>query len=95
VAPAHDQRVVDGHLWGRSWEEIARGIDLPRRGLREVTSLRQTLDCLERELVVAARRNGSTWQEVGGALGISRQAAHARHRPFVNHADGDSPRPSR
>ena len=81
--------MVDAGLWGRSWEEIARGIDLPLRGLREVTALRQTLDRLERELVVAARRNGSTWQEVGGALGISRQAAHARHRPFVKRAGGD------
>jgi hypothetical protein len=81
--------VVEAHLWGRSWEEIGRTIDLPLRGLREVTELRRTLDCLERELVTAARRNRSTWEEIGGALGISRQAAHARHRPFVKRTGGD------
>jgi hypothetical protein len=84
----HDRPVVEAHLWGRSWEEIGRTIDLPLRGLRELTEVRQTLDRLERELVTAARRNSSTWEEIGGALGISRQAAHARHGPFVKRTGG-------
>jgi hypothetical protein len=61
--------------------------------LREVTELRQSLNRLELELVIAARRNRLTWAEIGDALGISRQAAYARHRPFVKRTDGDCPRP--
>jgi hypothetical protein len=84
--------VFDTPLWGRSWEEIARSFDFPLRGLREVTELRQALNALERELMIAARRNRSTWAEIGDALGISRQAAYARYRPLVKRPDGDCPR---
>lgn len=31
-------------------------------------------------LVQAARANGATWQQIGNALGTSRQAAQARYR---------------
>ena len=84
--------MFDAPLWGRSWDEIARSFDFPLRGLREVTEVRQSLNRLEREFVIAARRNRSTWAEIGEALGISRQAAYARHRPFVKRASGDCPR---
>jgi hypothetical protein len=80
--------MVETDLWGRSWEEIGRTIDLPLRALREVTELRETLDRLERELVISARGNWSTWEEIGRALGISRQAAHACHGPFVKRTGG-------
>lgn len=81
----------------RSWEDFAavlkRRVELPLRGLRELDALRATLDRVERSLVIVASRNGSTWEEIGSALGISRQAARSRHRPFVNSTAGDSPRP--
>ena len=57
-----------------------------------MTELRQTLERVEREFVAAARRNGSSWEEIGGALGISRQAAYARHGPFVKRKGGYWPR---
>jgi hypothetical protein len=38
--------------------------------------------------VAFARGNWSTWEQIGGALGISRQAAHARHGPFVKRKGG-------
>jgi hypothetical protein len=94
MSAADDRRVFDTPLCGRSWEEIARSFDIPLRGVREVTELRQALHRLEREFVIAARRNHSTWAEIGDALGISRQAAYARHRPFVKRTDGDCPRPA-
>jgi len=79
------------------WEEfrleLGRRFELPLRGLRELNELRGTLDRVERELVLTARDNLSSWAEIGDALGISRQAARARHRPSVNRAAGDSPRP--
>jgi hypothetical protein len=80
--------VVEADSWQRRWEEFERRIDLPLRGLRELAELRQILDRLERELVATARVNWSTWEEIGSALGISRQAAHARHGPFVKRKGG-------
>ena len=74
--------------WEREWQEIGRRIELPLQGLREVRELRRTLDCVERELVAAARRNWSSWEEIGSALAISRQAAHARHGHFVKRKGG-------
>jgi DNA-directed RNA polymerase specialized sigma24 family protein len=75
-----------------AWADFHRTIQVPLEGLRRLTELRQTLDRVERELVVSARRHSWSWQEIGDALGLSRQAAHARHRPFVKRAAGDSPR---
>jgi hypothetical protein len=80
--------VSEPDRWEREWNEIGRRIELPLQGLREVTELRRTLDHVERELVAAARRNWSSWEEIGGALGISRQAAHGRHGPFVKRTGG-------
>ena len=73
--------------------ELGRRFDLPLQGLQQLNELRATLDRIERELVLTARDNLSSWAEIGDALGISRQAARARHRPSVNRAAGDSPRP--
>ena len=84
---------MDDRCWHERVLELERRFELPLRGLRELNELRATLDRIERQLVILGRRNGSSWQEIGGALGISRQAARARHRPFVNRAAGDSPRP--
>ncbi len=79
------------------WEELRRELDrrfeLPFRGLGELNELRATLDRVERELVLVARDNLSSRAEMGDALGISRQAARARHRPYVDRGAGDSPQP--
>jgi hypothetical protein len=88
AAAAHDRRLSEPDLWAERWAEVERRIDLPLHGLRELTDLRAALDRLERELVASARGNWSTWEEIGGALGISRQAAHARHGPFVKRKGG-------
>jgi len=60
---------------------------LPLRGLEELAELRATLQRAERMLVRAARGNWSTWEEIGGALGISRQAAQRRHRRVTRDRD--------
>lgn len=41
--------------------------------------LRAKLDELERVAVNEARHEGATWQEIGDALGITRQSAHDKH----------------
>jgi hypothetical protein len=58
--------------------------------LRTIVELRQTLDRLERVLVGTARQHWVSWEAIGSSLGISRQAACARHRA-VDETDGDSP----
>lgn len=52
----------------------------PADGLRAVAVLRRIAERLETENVVAARRAGWTWEEIGDALGVSRQAVHKKHR---------------
>lgn len=52
----------------------------PATGLRAVRALRELADRLERLQVVRARELGWSWQEIAEALGISRQAAHQKHR---------------
>jgi len=51
----------------------------PRTGLRAVRALRRLLEELERTQVRRARREGWSWQEIGEALEVSRQAVHKKY----------------
>ena len=51
----------------------------PSEGLRAVVVLRRLADQIEAAQVAAARRKGWSWQEIGDALGVSRQAVHKKH----------------
>lgn len=48
-------------------------------GLRMVSELRDLGSELEGHFVGKARGAGVSWEQIGLALGVSRQAAHARH----------------
>lgn len=52
----------------------------PATGLRAVAALRRLTDELERQQVQRARAAGWSWQQIGDALGVSRQAVHKKHR---------------
>ena len=52
----------------------------PRVGLRAVAALRRLVERLEVLQVDSARRSGWSWEEIGRALGVSRQAVHKKHR---------------
>lgn len=67
--------------------------DIALRGLSLIVDIRETLERVEGCLAAEARDGGATWAEIGAELGISRQAAFARHRAHVKQTDGDSPRP--
>jgi hypothetical protein len=58
----------------------AQGGDDPVDALHAVTALRTRLDELEREHVADMLAAGATWTQVAAPLGITRQAAHHRHR---------------
>ncbi|SDU80225.1 hypothetical protein [Jiangella alkaliphila] len=51
----------------------------PRVGLRAVAALRRLVERLEGLQVESARRQGWSWEEIGAALGVSRQAVHKKH----------------
>jgi len=51
----------------------------PRVGLQAVAALRRLLDRLEQLHVDNARDSGWLWQEIAGALGVTKQAVHAKH----------------
>jgi hypothetical protein len=48
------------------------------QALRDVTALRHWLDDQTDDNALRARRNGCTWQQIGDALGLTRQAVHLR-----------------
>ena len=51
----------------------------PAIGLRGVVVLRRLADQLEAGHVADARQAGWSWQEIGDALGVSRQAVHKKY----------------
>ncbi|MEU5835802.1 hypothetical protein ABZ820_19305 [Streptomyces diacarni] len=51
----------------------------PAVGLRAVAALRRLAERLEALQVDGARRQGWSWDEIGAALGVSRQAVHKKH----------------
>lgn len=56
----------------------AEGAD-PAEGLQAVVVLRRATERLEETHVGAARAQGWTWQQIGDALGVSRQAVHKKY----------------
>jgi DNA-directed RNA polymerase specialized sigma24 family protein len=60
---------------------LARSVDStdPAVGLRAVASLRTLVERLEALHVARARDQGWSWQEIGEALGVSKQAVHRKH----------------
>ncbi|SCK18552.1 hypothetical protein H181DRAFT_01297 [Streptomyces sp. WMMB 714] len=51
----------------------------PRVGLRAVAALRRLTERLEALQVDSARTQGWSWDEIGAALSVSRQAVHKKH----------------
>jgi ATP-dependent Clp protease ATP-binding subunit ClpA len=51
--------------------------------LRALSALRQELDQIEPELVARALQAGATWSDVARALGVTKQAAHRKHRELA------------
>jgi hypothetical protein len=51
----------------------------PSVGLRAVVALRRLAERVEANQVVGARRQGWSWQQIGDALGVTRQSVHAKH----------------
>ena len=53
--------------------------DDPAVGLRAVGALRRLAEQVEATNVRLARERGWSWEQIGDALGVSRQSAHAKY----------------
>ncbi|MBN9607988.1 MAG: hypothetical protein J0I11_01550 [Actinobacteria bacterium] len=51
----------------------------PAVGLRAVGALRRLAEQVEARQVKAARDQGWSWEQIGDALGVSRQSMHAKY----------------
>lgn len=57
----------------------------PAVGLRAVTALRRLAERVEATQVSAARGAGWSWDQIGDALGVTRQSVHAKYGKRSNH----------
>jgi ATP-dependent Clp protease ATP-binding subunit ClpA len=77
-------------------EQLARDVALSpdaENALRALSALRLELDMLEPELVGRALGAGASWSQVARALGVTKQAAHKKHRHVtLNAAAGATPK---
>jgi hypothetical protein len=53
--------------------------DDPAVGLRAVLALRRLAERVEANQVALARTQGWSWQQIGDALGITRQSVHQKY----------------
>lgn len=53
--------------------------DDPAVGLRASLALHRLAERVEEHNVAAARERGWAWQQIGDALGITRQSVHAKY----------------
>ena len=61
--------------------DLMEGLDSddPGVGLRAVGALHRLAEQVEASSVRLARDRGWSWEQIGDALGISRQSAHAKY----------------
>jgi hypothetical protein len=51
----------------------------PATGLRAVSALHRLAERVEAVHVAEARRAGWSWEQIGDALGVTRQSVHAKY----------------
>ncbi len=80
--------IPEDHHWSGMVERIERELGSLRDLLAQADTtaaldvarwISRDIDALERGLVRQARVQGTSWEAIGGALGVSRQAAHERY----------------
>jgi hypothetical protein len=61
----------------------AIGSEDPALGLRAALALQRIAERVEANQVAVARGQGWSWQQIGDALGITRQSVHAKYGKWV------------
>ncbi|QUX96228.1 hypothetical protein C0J08_12855 [Marinomonas sp. CT5] len=69
--------------------ETLPSADNPEEALAAVVALRHLAELLERQAVKEAIKQGWSWSEIAGALGVSKQAAHKRHATDIHSSKKD------
>ena len=66
---------------GTPLDELAAAVRStePAAGLRAAVALRRLAEQVESTHVRLARQQGWSWEQIGDALGVSKQAAHKKH----------------
>jgi hypothetical protein len=64
---------------GEELSERIRSTD-PAVALRSVGALHRLAEQVEAAAVELARQQGWSWEQIGDALGVSRQSVHAKYR---------------
>jgi hypothetical protein len=66
-------------------DEISEAIGSkdPAQGLRAASSLHRLAERVEAHQVAVARGQRWSWQQIGDALGITRQSVHAKYGKWV------------
>lgn len=59
--------------------ELSLSSDDPAVGLRASLALHRLAERLEAHQVAVARQKGWSWQQIGDALGITRQSVHTKY----------------
>lgn len=70
-------------------QEFASDVERNLDALMAIRELRKDLSEAEDHAALTARRQGATWQQIGEALGMSRQAAHERWGNIARFAGWD------
>lgn len=66
--------------------EVELGSDDPLGQLRGLRAASQQLVVWHRDVIARARERGSSWSEIGDALGVSKQAAWSAYNEDVREA---------
>ncbi|MFD7233611.1 hypothetical protein [Streptomyces sp. NPDC059881] len=64
-------------------EDDSSGMVAPGDFVREAADLISLAEHAQRQAVIYERERGTSWEELGEALGISRQSAHAKFAEYV------------
>ena len=68
-------------LTGMGTEQLGADLtsDDPAVGLRASLALHRLAERVEAQQVAAARQRGWSWQQIGDALGVTRQSVHTKY----------------
>lgn len=82
-------RRTGAELWGL-WEQVISDPHTqPLDVLRASAQYQRFFAAVEREATKAAKAKGATWEQIGDALGITRQAVWQRYREAASSARVD------
>ena len=72
------------------WNQVVTGpTTRPLEVLRTSAQYQRFFAAVESEAIKAAKAEGATWEQIGEALGISRQAVWQRYRDVTHSARAD------